>query len=130
MPVIDASLVIRLLANRGVDDLLRWRMRSAGHVHAPDLIDAEVANAIRGLVRGGKIAVNRAIEMLQDFAELRIVRHPLTPYLRRVFELRNNLTAYDAFYVALAENLEAPLLTRDKKFSGASGHNADVQVYP
>jgi predicted nucleic acid-binding protein len=94
------------------------------------LIDAEVASGIRGLVIGGKATIDRAFQMLKDFAGMQILRHPMPPYLRRVMELRNNFTAYDAFYVALAENLRLPLLTRDAKFSRSGGHGAEVQVYP
>jgi len=67
--------------------------------------------------------------MLADFASLRITRHPLLPYLSRVIDLRDNLSAYAA-YVVLAEALAIPFLTTDAKLAGASGHSADVHVYP
>ena len=66
-----------------------------------------------------------------EFATMdNIIRYPAVPFLRRVLELRNNFTAYDALYVALAEHLRLPLLTRDAKYGRAAGHRADVQVYP
>ena len=68
--------------------------------------------------------------MLADYHTLRIVRHPMSPYGEPVIRLRHNLTAYDAFYVALAETLGVPLLTRDAKLGGSVGHSADIQIYP
>ncbi|MGH3925303.1 MAG: type II toxin-antitoxin system VapC family toxin [Pseudonocardiaceae bacterium] len=128
--VVDASIVVRLLANRTIDETLRQRFAAPRVVHAPHLLDAEVASAVRGLLLGAKIGVPRALEMLADFAALRITRHPMRPYLGRIIELRNNLTAYDAFYVALSETLRMPLLTQDLKFGRATGHHAEIQVYP
>ena len=128
--VVDASLIVRLLANRKGDDLLRQRLSGPRAVHAPHLVDAEVASGIRGLLLGGKLDQTRAGEMVDDFTALRIVRHPMQPLLRRVVELRDNFTAYDALYVALSEELHLPLLTADAKFGRAAGHQADVQVYP
>lgn len=130
MMVVDASTVIRLLANRGIDDMLRRRMSAPRTLHAPHLIDAEVGSGIRGLLLGRKVDRERAGEMVADFASLRITRHPMLPYLSRVIDLRDNLSAYDAAYVALAETLAIPLLTTDAKLAGATGHTADVQVYP
>lgn len=128
--VVDASVVIRLLANRQSDDLLRRRFFRPQPVHAPHLIDAEVASGIRGLLLGKKTTAERAEDMLADFMELPIVRHPMGPHLPRVMELRENFTAYDACYVAVAEAMEMPLLTRDAKFQRAVGHRVEVQVYP
>jgi predicted nucleic acid-binding protein len=68
--------------------------------------------------------------MLADYAGLRIVRYPMQPLQARVFELRDNLTAYDAMYVALAERLGVPLLTDDAELAGAPGHRAEIQQYP
>ena len=130
--VVDCSIVIRLLSNLDGDDLLRQRL--ARTVHAPALIDAEVASVVRGLTITSKpnvqISVQRAVEMLTDYAGLRIVRYPMQPLQRRVFELRHNLTAYDAVYVALAEALNVHLLTDDAKFAVTPGRQADIHVYP
>lgn len=127
--VVDASIVVRLLANRPADEDLRGRLATLRTVHAPHLIDSEVASATRGLLLGGRISLPRAVEMLADFAGLRIKRYPMNPHLGRVIELRYNLTAYDAAYVALSESLRMPLLTQDPKLGRASGHDADVQLY-
>src|SRR5262245_13088545 len=130
MMVVDASAVLRLLANHGIDDMLRQRMSAPRTLHAPDLVYAVVGSGIRGLRLDRKVDRERADEMLTDFASLRITRHPLLPYLSRVIDLRDNLSAYDAAYVVLAEALAIPLLTTDAKLAGAAGHAAEVQVYP
>lgn len=123
MTVVDASIVVRLLQNRGKDGKLRERFGRQRHVHAPALIDAEVSSAVRGLLLTTKtsihIPVERAEQMLDDFSDLPIARYPMQPYQRRVLALRSNFTAYDAFYVALAESLDMPLLTDDRKFARA-----------
>jgi len=130
--VVDCSVIVRLLSNVSGDELLRQRL--ARTVHAPALIDAEVSSVIRGLVITAKpnvrIAARRAELMLSDYAGLRIIRHPMQPLQARVFELRDNFTAYDAMYVALAERLDLPLLTDDAKLAGAPGHHAEIQQYP
>lgn len=130
--VVDCSIVIRLLSNLNGDDLLRQRL--ARTLHAPALIDAEVSSVVRGLAITSKpnvrITAERAGEMLTDYTGLRIVRYPMQPLQRRVFELRHNLTAYDAMYVALAETLDVPLLTDDTKFAGTPSHRAAIHAYP
>ncbi len=130
--VVDCSIVIRLLSNLEGDDLLRRRL--ARTVRAPALIDAEVSSVVRGLTITTKpnvhITPDRAEQMLTDYAGLRIVRYPMQPLQRRVFDLRHNFTAYDAMYVALAEALDVPLLTDDTKFAGTPGHRAAIHPYP
>lgn len=130
--VVDCSIIIRLLSSRSGDELLRQRL--ARTVHAPALIDAEVSSVVRGLTITTKanirIGPDRAGLMLADYAGLRIIRHPMQPLQARVFELRHNFTAYDAMYVALAEQLGLPLLTDDAKFAGTPGHRAAIQYHP
>ena len=130
--VVDCSIIIRLLSSRDGDDLLRQRLERT--VHAPALIDAEISSVVRGLTITAKpnvrITPDRAEQMLADYAGLRIARHPMQPLQARVFELRDNLTAYDAMYVALAERLALPLLTDDAKLAVAPGHRAHIQRYP
>ncbi|MEV0144476.1 MULTISPECIES: type II toxin-antitoxin system VapC family toxin [unclassified Nonomuraea] len=130
--VVDASIVFRLLANVKGDDLLRQRLSRT--LHAPALIDVEVASAVRGHVITSKpevrISEARGRVMLERYAELRIVRHPMRPLQSRVLDLRDNLTAYDGMYVALAETLGVPLLTDDAKFAGSTGHRAEIHRYP
>jgi predicted nucleic acid-binding protein len=134
MMVVDASIVVRLLQNREGDDPLRERFGRSRHVHAPQLVDAEVTSAIRGLLLTAKAEIRispaRAEQMLDDFAGLSVMRHPMLPYQRRVLALRDNFTAYDAFYVALAESLRLPLLTDDRKYDKAAGHSAIIETYP
>ncbi|MBV9207971.1 MAG: type II toxin-antitoxin system VapC family toxin [Actinobacteria bacterium] len=128
--VVDCSIIIRLLASRPSDDLLRQRL--ARTIHAPALLDAEVSSVVRGLAITGsskRITAVRAGQMLADYAGLRIVRHPMQPLQSRVFELRHNLTAYDAMYVTLSETLGLPLLTDDGKFGNSPGHNAEIYHY-
>lgn len=130
--VVDCSIIVRLLASRPGDDVLRQRLSAT--VHAPALVDAEVSSVIRGLAITTKpnvrISEERALEMLHDYAGLRIVRYPMQPLQARAFEMRHNFTAYDAMYIALAEHLNLPLLTDDGKFDGTPGHHADICRYP
>lgn len=133
MTVVDASIVVRLLQNRREDDELRARFGRLRYVHAPALIDAEVTSAIRGLLLTSKpaikIRVARAQEMLDDYADLPLLRYPMLPYQRRALTLRDDFTAYDAFYVALAESLGIPLLTDDQKNAKAAGHTAVIDTW-
>ncbi|RCW46825.1 putative nucleic acid-binding protein [Halopolyspora algeriensis] len=133
MTVVDASIVVRLLQNRRGDEALHERFSRHRYVYAPTLIDAEVTSAIRGLLLTSKptlkIEVARAEEMLDDFADLPLMRYPMQPYQRRALALRDNFTAYDAFYVALAESLGMPLLTDDRKYAKAAAHAATVETW-
>jgi len=130
--IVDCSVIIRLLASRSGDELLRQRLGRP--VHAPALIDAEVSSVVRGLAITSKpevkITADRAGQMLADYAGLRIIRHEMRPLQARVFELRHNFSAYDAMYVALAETLSLPLLTDDGRLAAAPGHNARIHCYP
>lgn len=134
MTVVDASIVVRLLQNRRGDAGLRERFGQYRYVHAPTLIDAEVTSAIRGLLLTSKPAIKiglaRAEAMLDDFAELPLVRYPMRHHQPRALALRDNFTAYDAFYVALAEALGMPLLTDDRKYGKAAGHAAVIETWP
>jgi predicted nucleic acid-binding protein len=87
-----------------------------------------VVNALRRLALSGAITSSRAREALEDFVDLRIVLYPHAPLLARVWELRQNLTAYDAVYVALAEALGIALLTTDSGIRDAPGHHALVEL--
>ncbi len=133
MTVVDASIVVRLLQNRRGDDDLRVRFDEDRSVHAPALIDAEVTSAIRGFLLTSKtdvrISPDRAEQMVHDFADLPVIRYPMQPHQRRALALRHNVTAYDAFYVALAESLDERLLTADRKYDHA-GHEAVIETWP
>jgi predicted nucleic acid-binding protein len=126
--VVDTSLILYLLAEAPANDVLRQRLSAPRVLHAPHLIDFEAANALRGLVLAGKLSVARADTVRADFADLRIERYPGAIVAERVWQLRNNFTAYDAAYIALAELLDCPLLTGDAKLVGA--HRATVELHP
>jgi predicted nucleic acid-binding protein len=97
-------------------------------LHAPHLIDVEVAQVIRRYAATGKIEDGRGREALIDLADLRLVRYPHDLLLPRIWELRDNFSAYDASYVALAEALDAPLVTRDRRLAAAAGHRARIEL--
>jgi predicted nucleic acid-binding protein len=92
------------------------------------LLDIEVAQVIRRYAARGEIDGERGGEALGDLADLRLQRYPHVFLLPRVWELRHNITAYDAVYIGLAEALDAPLLTRDHRLAGAAGHRARVEL--
>ena len=97
-------------------------------LHAPHLVDLEVAQTLRRYEAGGEMSPERARQALLIFFQMPLERHPHWPLLDRVWELRRNLTAYDAAYVALAEALDAPLLTCDRALASAPGHHANVKL--
>ena len=128
MLVIDASVLAVALLDDGTDgDLLRSRLR--GHqLAAPALIDLEVTSVWRGLARGGRLDPRRVGLALDDLRELPIQRVTHTRLLARCWELRDNLTIYDAVYVALAEALQAPLLTGDRRLARSTGPRCVIEV--
>ena len=128
MIVVDAGILVTALADDGPDgDLCRSRL--AGQpLAAPHLIDLEVGSVLRRLVRSGGIPERRARLALTDLGDLPVERAPATPLLPRCWELRDNLTFYDAAYVALAELLNVTLLTADARLARASGPRSTIQV--
>ena len=129
MIVLDASAAIEFLLHTESGVLIGRRILTGETLHAPHLIDAEVSQVLRRNLATGILPEGRAKEALQDMADLRLRRYPHVPFLPRVWELRANLTAYDALYVALAESLDATLLTRDGKLAASPGHGARVQLF-
>lgn len=128
MIVVDSAAVVDALTMVDGGDELR-AVLAGGALHAPSLLDFEVVSALRGLTLGGKISAARAGEALADFDALPIERWPSAPPLRqRAFDLRENLSAYDAAYVVLAETLQCPLLTRDSRLARSGVHNAEIWV--
>lgn len=124
----DSAAVVDALSTVADSDQLRARL-VAEQLHAPHLIDFEVVSALRGLSQGGHLSVNRGEDLLTDFNDLPLHRWPSADALRRrTLQLRNNVSAYDATYVALAEALECPLVTRDSRLARSSGHAAQIEV--
>ena len=120
MIVLDASVVLELLL-RTADSLdIEERVLAAGEtLHAPHLLDIEVAQVLRRYAARGDISEHRGRLAIALLAQLPISRYAHEPLLPRIWALRTNLTAYDAAYVALAEGLTATLLTRDKALASA-----------
>jgi predicted nucleic acid-binding protein len=126
--VIDASVVGHWLLTDQPSQLPTG-LGADVELAAPHLIDAEVAHAIRRHLLMGLISVDRAEITLQDLMVLPIERYPHTTLLPRAFSLRDNATIYDALYLALAEALEATLLTRDKALTTVPGIDVPVELF-
>ena len=129
MIVVDASVVLDALATPTPNPDLAHRLDQDKDFRAPHLIDIEVASALRRLVSEGELHHDRAADALSDLHALRIVRYPHLSLVDRVWELRDNLTTYDAAYVALAEILEVPFVTCDTRLAGSPGHQAEVELF-
>ena len=128
MLVIDASVLAVALLDEGPDgDAVRQRLRGE-HLGAPVLIDLEVVSVWRGLARGGHLDARRVGLALDDLRDLPIQRFEHTPFLPRCWELRDNLTIYDAAYVALAEALQASLVTGDRRLARSNGPRCAIEV--
>jgi predicted nucleic acid-binding protein len=129
MIVVDASALLEALLRTPAAAAVERRLFEAGEtLHAPHLLDVEVAQVVRRYAATGEIEPDRGRAALADLADFPLRRYPHGFLLDRVWELRHNLTAYDAVYVALAEALGAPLLTRDQGLAGAPGHHARVEL--
>ncbi len=129
MIVIDASAVLELLLRTPAARAVERRLFAPGEtLHAPHLLDVEAAQVLRRYAAGGEIGEERGRAALADLADFPLRRHAHDFLLPRVWALRNNLTAYDAVYVALAEALGAVLLTRDQRLAAAAGHHARVEL--
>jgi predicted nucleic acid-binding protein len=127
--VVDASALLEALLRMPAADAVTERLFAPREtLHAPHLIDVEVAQAIRRFAAAGDIDGERGRAALSDLADLRLSRYPHGLLLPRIWDLRHNLSAYDAAYVALAEALDAPLVTRDRRLSGAAGHRARIEL--
>ncbi|HKF81647.1 MAG TPA: type II toxin-antitoxin system VapC family toxin [Solirubrobacterales bacterium] len=128
MIVVDASVLAPALADDGADgDRVRERLRGEQLV-APELIDLEVVSTLRRAARAGRLDERRSGQVLTDLEVLPLRRVPHLPLLSRIWELRDNLTAYDAAYVALAETLQIVLLTADGPLGRAPGMRCEVEV--
>lgn len=129
MIVVDASAVLEALLRTPAARSVEGKMFEARQtLHAPHLLDVEIAQVLRRYALAGDIDHKRGADALADLADLPLRRYPHDVLLPRVWQLRNNFTAYDAIYVALAEALDAPLLTRDKRLAAAAGHHARIKL--
>lgn len=127
--VMDASVVVEiLLQTPAAASLTEEVLLSPSDLHAPHLVDAEVAQVLRRLCGRKEMPESRALEALQDLKDLPLVRYSHELLLDRAWELRDKLTIYDGVYIALAELLDLPLLTRDRRIAAAPGHDAVVRV--
>jgi len=127
--VVDASAVIEVLLRTAAAVAVESRMFTPGEtLHAPHLIDVEVAQVLRRYALAGDIDDGRGRAALADLADLPLRRYPHDFLLPRTWELRQNLTAYDAVYVALAEALGAPLLTCDRRLATAATRHAGIEL--
>jgi len=130
MIVLDASAAIDWLLQTAAGHRIEKRIYSRGEtLHAPHLIDLEVAQVLRRLVRQEVISSRRAEEAVGDLLDLRLARYPHFALLPRIWQLRHNFSAYDAAYIVLAEKLGAPLVTRDTRLASASGHAAPIELF-
>ena len=129
MIVIDASALMEVLLATRVGTHVRARVfREDETLHAPHLLDLEVVHVLRRYCLIGELQPTRAAQALAILGGLRMVRHPHEPYVPRIWRLRHSLTAYDAAYVALAEALDSPLITRDSRMASAHGHHAKIEL--
>lgn len=119
--------MVELLLRTAKGLLVRRRISNVD-LHSPYLLDVEVAHVLRRHVRRQWIDAARGTVALEDFGDFDIVRYPHERFIRRIWALRDNLSAYDACYVTLAETLRVPLVTCDVRLGSASGHNAVIEV--
>lgn len=129
MPVLDASVLVEYLASGEHAEAAYERIRAEAHANwVPELIDAEVGHALRRAVKLGQLEAGFAREALWEMRQLRLQRVSHELLILYAWELRDNVSFYDALYVALAEMLDQPLITFDSRLARASGIEAEVQV--
>jgi predicted nucleic acid-binding protein len=130
MIVLDASAAVDWLLQTPAGQRIEQRIYARNvTLHTVHLLDVECAQVLRRLVRDKTLTARRAEEALEDLRVLRVTRYAPGLLLNRIWQLRQNLSAYDASYVALAEELKAPLITRDRRIAAAPGHSASVEVF-
>ncbi len=129
MIVLDASVVLELLMRTPISTDLEARIFAEDQtLHAPHLLDLEVAQVLRRYCASGILTKERGQEAVRDLLDLPVTRYRHDIFLERIWSLRHGVTAYDAAYLALAEALAAPLITRDSRLASARGHFARVEL--
>lgn len=128
--VVDAFVLAVALADDDEDGVLARTRLHGETLAAPEVIELEVLSVWRGLVRSKQLTARRAEEALEDLLAIPISRAAHRALAHRIWELRENLTPYDAAYVALAEALDVTLVTADSRLSRASGPRCDIEVLP
>jgi predicted nucleic acid-binding protein len=127
--VVDASALLEFLLQTSIGVRVEARLfRDEDELHAPHLADVEVVQGLRRLVRMGEVSSGRADEAIVDLADIDLHRHPHVDLLGRAWKLRDNVSAYDAMYVALAEAIEATIVTCDRPLAKAPGRRTQVEV--
>ena len=130
MIVVDASALVEFLLQTPRGAKVESRLfGSDDELHAPHLVDVEVVQALRRLVRLREVAAGRADDAIADLCDLDLHRHAHVDLLSRAWKLRDNISAYDAMYVALAEAIGAPVVTCDAPLANASGHGARIELF-
>lgn len=129
MIVLDASALVELVLDTEAGRRVAARIdRIDESLHAPHLLTVEVAQVLRRLAATGELTETRSAEALQDATDLDVEHYEHELLIARAWDLRDNLTMYDAVYVALAELLDAPLVTFDERLASAPGHRARIDI--
>lgn len=129
MIVVDASALLEFLLQTRLGTRVEARLfRDGDEFHSPHLVDVEVTQGLRRLVRSGEVSPERAAEAIADLTDLDLHRHAHLDLLTRAWKLRENVTAYDAMYIALAEALDATVVTCDTRLAKAPGHRTRIEA--
>jgi predicted nucleic acid-binding protein len=127
--VVDASVLANVVGDDESDGRrARAELRGAGEIAAPDLVDVETVSVLRKRWLAGTVSEKRFAAAVDDLVQLDLERYPALRFMRRAFELRANVTAYDSAYVALAEELGCELLTADQRLASAAGPRCVIRV--
>ena len=129
MIVVDASIIANALGDDGADGAAaRSALRRETDLAAPDLVDVESASVLRKRWLAGDLTAHRFRTAINDLVDLAITRYPTRPFMQRAYELRANVTPYDAAYIGLAEVLGCPLLTADSRLGASTGPRCEMRI--